>query len=520
VISSYVILYDKHTSRLFVMAEVSKGYGFINCESKKTHNRILATKTHIIKGRVVEVNKALKKNSDIPDDIKSKGFRKLFIGGLRRSTSNDDLVQYFGQFGRIVNAYVIINPDTGLSKSIFPLTSGFGYVEFESVEVANHVLTLESHYLNNKKVTVENHKNSYNNTLKLCNMDSTKAPKKQKGSAASYKEPHQLQDDDGRQDSLQPDEESSESNHHGSLGNSTSNFKSSRRRMDHQDYDHIMDQSSAKQEHYAYDEMDFEEEESSEFHQRDMDEEEEEDDDDFNLGLLVPKSFDHDPDTWEQSPSQLGPVFTANLEQTPQQTPLVPFSHPTWKKQVKPCLANSQVEMRVSDQKPLQQTAPPERFAATKESTKVAGDSSGTYQPEQFLGAKRMQGSSQWCGLPERAHLLSSLPGSHKTAVAGQHSRQVPKTTNPKPQILHTPCAEFASREALAKRDGQLSQQGWTHPVSRDTAPPRTDTFPLRKPKTFPKGEGRPFVFCSNLLDERIVNYRFNTLPRRIGPMH
>jgi len=63
------------------------------------------------------VNKALKKNSDIPDDIKSKGFRKLFIGGLRRSTSNDDLVQYFSKFGKIVNAYVIINPDTGLSKS-------------------------------------------------------------------------------------------------------------------------------------------------------------------------------------------------------------------------------------------------------------------------------------------------------------------------------------------------------------------------------------------------------------------
>ena len=39
-------------------------------------------KTFFIKGRAVEVNKAIKPNSDVPEDIQSKGYRKLFVGGL------------------------------------------------------------------------------------------------------------------------------------------------------------------------------------------------------------------------------------------------------------------------------------------------------------------------------------------------------------------------------------------------------------------------------------------------------
>lgn len=79
-LNSFVIVYDKLTL-------ASRGYGFVNCENAKTCNRILEEKNHVIKGRVVEITKALKKNGDIPKDIKSKGFRKLFVGGLSPITT-------------------------------------------------------------------------------------------------------------------------------------------------------------------------------------------------------------------------------------------------------------------------------------------------------------------------------------------------------------------------------------------------------------------------------------------------
>jgi glycine cleavage system H lipoate-binding protein len=70
-----------------VQPEISKGYGFISLENKKSYQRILDTRGHLIKGRVVEVNLAVKKNSDAPEDLKTKGLRKLFVGGLRNEAT-------------------------------------------------------------------------------------------------------------------------------------------------------------------------------------------------------------------------------------------------------------------------------------------------------------------------------------------------------------------------------------------------------------------------------------------------
>lgn len=85
-LSSYVIVRDKCTSRL-ASAGISKGYGFISLENKKSYQRILDTKGHMIKGRVVEVNLAVKKNTDAPEDLRTKNQRKLFVGGLRNEAT-------------------------------------------------------------------------------------------------------------------------------------------------------------------------------------------------------------------------------------------------------------------------------------------------------------------------------------------------------------------------------------------------------------------------------------------------
>lgn len=71
----------------------------------------------MIKDRVVEVNQAIKKNSEVPEDIKYKALRKIFVGGLASDTSREDLVDHFSQFGRVLNAYVIYDPITKQSKS-------------------------------------------------------------------------------------------------------------------------------------------------------------------------------------------------------------------------------------------------------------------------------------------------------------------------------------------------------------------------------------------------------------------
>lgn len=66
---------------------------------------------------MVEINQAIKRNGEVPEDIKLKSLRKLFIGGLSAETDREALVAHFCQYGQVANAYVIYDPLTKQSKS-------------------------------------------------------------------------------------------------------------------------------------------------------------------------------------------------------------------------------------------------------------------------------------------------------------------------------------------------------------------------------------------------------------------
>src|SRR3954469_1436081 len=51
--------------------------------------------------------------------------KKLYVGNLTYDTTEDDLLELFGQFGEVLSAQVIIDRDTNRSK-------GFAFVEMSS----------------------------------------------------------------------------------------------------------------------------------------------------------------------------------------------------------------------------------------------------------------------------------------------------------------------------------------------------------------------------------------------------
>ena len=57
--------------------------------------------------------------------------KKLYVGNLPFSTTDDDLVTAFSEIGQVASARVIMDRETGRSK-------GFGFVEMSSDEEANH----------------------------------------------------------------------------------------------------------------------------------------------------------------------------------------------------------------------------------------------------------------------------------------------------------------------------------------------------------------------------------------------
>ncbi|MCB9756688.1 MAG: RNA-binding protein [Myxococcales bacterium] len=58
---------------------------------------------------------------------------KLFIGGLSWNTNNEGLSDAFSQFGKVVEANVILDRDTGRSR-------GFGFVTMDDSDAARDAM--------------------------------------------------------------------------------------------------------------------------------------------------------------------------------------------------------------------------------------------------------------------------------------------------------------------------------------------------------------------------------------------
>jgi heterogeneous nuclear ribonucleoprotein A/B/D len=76
---------------------------------------------------------------------KSIAARKIFVGGLTWDTTKEHLIEYFSKFGKIEDVNIKIDLNTGRSR-------GFGFILFESKEVADKILNIKEHIINGKPI--------------------------------------------------------------------------------------------------------------------------------------------------------------------------------------------------------------------------------------------------------------------------------------------------------------------------------------------------------------------------------
>ncbi|XP_052793597.1 DAZ-associated protein 1-like isoform X2 [Mya arenaria] len=70
---------------------------------------------------------------------------KLFVGGLSWDTSKDSLLQYFSQYGEVVDCIVMKNQETGKSR-------GFGFVTYGDPSCVEVVLSVPAHIVDGRQV--------------------------------------------------------------------------------------------------------------------------------------------------------------------------------------------------------------------------------------------------------------------------------------------------------------------------------------------------------------------------------
>ncbi|KAJ8534640.1 hypothetical protein K7X08_016368 [Anisodus acutangulus] len=147
-----IIMHDRVTG-------LSRGFAFVVFSDPSVIDVILQEK-HTIDGRPVEAKKALPREqqqslrSRLPhasEDTRpgrNVNTRKLFVGGLPSSLTEEEFCQYFQNYGNVTDKVIMFDPNTCRPR-------GFGFITFDSEDAADKVLHKNFHELKNKLVEVK-----------------------------------------------------------------------------------------------------------------------------------------------------------------------------------------------------------------------------------------------------------------------------------------------------------------------------------------------------------------------------
>lgn len=142
-IADSIVMMDKVLNR-------SRGFGFVTFKDAAAANAALGT-SHVLDGREVSTKKAVRETQ--PALVQESGgiynAVKIFVGGLPSSCDYDKLTGYFGRYGRIQDAVVMMDQQTQRHR-------GFGYVTYaDSGSVEDVMKEYKDHRIDGKWVEVK-----------------------------------------------------------------------------------------------------------------------------------------------------------------------------------------------------------------------------------------------------------------------------------------------------------------------------------------------------------------------------
>ncbi|XP_073287959.1 heterogeneous nuclear ribonucleoprotein 1-like [Primulina huaijiensis] len=135
-----------------------RGFGFVVFADPDILDRVLEDR-HVIDGRTVEAKRALSRDEQVskvgnPGGARNSGgggsirTKKIFVGGLPPTLSEDGFRRYFEAYGMVTDVVIMYDQQTNRPR-------GFGFISFDSEEAVDRVLHKTFHDLDGKKVEVK-----------------------------------------------------------------------------------------------------------------------------------------------------------------------------------------------------------------------------------------------------------------------------------------------------------------------------------------------------------------------------
>ncbi|XP_073282656.1 heterogeneous nuclear ribonucleoprotein 1-like [Primulina huaijiensis] len=136
-----------------------RGFGFVVFSDPNILDGVLQDR-HVIDGRTVEAKRALSREEQQVSKVGNPGgarnfggggstrTKKIFVGGLPATLSEDEFRQYFETYGMVTDVVIMYDQQTNRPR-------GFGFISFDSEEAVDRVLHKTFHDLNGKQVEVK-----------------------------------------------------------------------------------------------------------------------------------------------------------------------------------------------------------------------------------------------------------------------------------------------------------------------------------------------------------------------------
>ncbi|KAK6161232.1 hypothetical protein DH2020_004613 [Rehmannia glutinosa] len=136
-----------------------RGFGFVVFADPDILDRVLQDR-HVIDGRAVEAKRALSREEQQVSKVGNTGgtrnfgggggtrTKKIFVGGLPPTLSEDGFRQYFEAYGMVTDVVIMYDQQTNRPR-------GFGFISFDSEDAVDRVLHKTFHDLNGKQVEVK-----------------------------------------------------------------------------------------------------------------------------------------------------------------------------------------------------------------------------------------------------------------------------------------------------------------------------------------------------------------------------
>ncbi|GFS24817.1 heterogeneous nuclear ribonucleoprotein A1, partial [Elysia marginata] len=124
----------------------SRGFGFITYKEREMIDEAQNKRPHNVDGRDVETKRAMPR--DAAGTSNQQSVKKMFVGGMKDDTTDDQIREVFSEYGNIEKIDVVKDKITNKVR-------GFAFIEFDDYDAVDKAVLKKRHELNGRKVEVK-----------------------------------------------------------------------------------------------------------------------------------------------------------------------------------------------------------------------------------------------------------------------------------------------------------------------------------------------------------------------------